>query len=126
VLASRGRGVGGWLGTVQIAPAGPREAARALATGPWLEAAMAMAGIIGAHAVEGDDTLGQLPTAEKRFRESRGEPDRTVAFALLIDGLDEGTTAAALAMAAGMAAAAGAVTATLYRTQHVLTHEDVA
>jgi hypothetical protein len=126
VLASRGLGVGGWLGTVQVAPTGARDAARALATGPWLDAVMALPGIIGAHAVEGDETLGQQPTAEKRFRESRGEPDRTVAFALLIDGLDEATTATALAMAAGMAEAAGAVTATLYRTQHVLTREDVA
>ncbi|MCU0985544.1 MAG: hypothetical protein MUC89_11465 [Acetobacteraceae bacterium] len=126
VLASQGRGVGGFLGTVQIVPSGTRDAARALAAGAWMAAAMARPGIIGAHAVEGDDTLGQQPTAEKRFRESRGEPDRTVAFALLIDGLDEGTTAAALADAAHAAAAVGTVTATLYRTQHVLARGDLA
>jgi hypothetical protein len=125
VIASRGRGTGGYIATLQLSSA-DRAAARAFALGDWLERAMARPGIVGAHALAGESTLGQMPTAEKALRESRGEPDRTVAFALLLEGLDEAPTAAALAELVEAAAPLGHAIADLYRTQHVLVPQDVA
>jgi hypothetical protein len=125
VLHSIGRGTGGFVGTLQVATT-DLQPARRFAAGGWHAAIMAMPGVTGAHALAGEPSLGQQPTAEKRFRESRGDPDRTVAFALLVEGLDEAGTAAALRAARDAVAPLGPVTADLYRTQHVLTREDVA
>jgi hypothetical protein len=125
VLASTGRGCGGYVATLQVAP---RDLGPALdaARGDWIGEVMAIPGIIGAHAIEGDTTLGQMPTAEKKFRESRGDRDRTVALALLIDGLDGEATTAALQLAQRIAAQRmpGESVGTVYRTQHVIVHED--
>lgn len=126
VLATRGYGAGGWLATVQI---GQAEAARLRdwAKGGWIDAVAALPGILGAHALEGDTEFGQQPTAEKRFRESRGEPDRTVALALLIDGMDREPTEHAMAVLAGLLKQEGveSAVATLYRTQHLISNVDV-
>jgi hypothetical protein len=124
VLQSTGRGTGGFIGTVQVATE-DIPSARRLATGGWHASIMAMTGVTGAHALAGEPALGQQPTAEKTFRESRGDRDRTVRFALLVEGLDEAGTAAALQAAQAAAAPLGPVTADLYRTQHVLTCDDV-
>lgn len=125
VLASTGRGTGGWLATVQFGQNAP-----ALPDEDWLVSRMheaaGMSGILGAHVLRGNASLGQQPTAEKVFRESGGEPDRTVALALLIDGLDQGCTQEALAavLAALPDAQRNSAVATLYRTQHVLLDAD--
>lgn len=126
VLVSTGHGTGGFLATVQLAPDDIEKAAEA-ATGDWLAKVMSLPGVLGAHALAGERTLGQQPTAEKTFRESRGEPDRTVALALLIDGLDQETTASAMnSVVATLDPALGSSpVATLYRTQHLIARHDL-
>lgn len=117
VRQSIGRGVGGWNATVQFAaPLGPVD---------WLPAIAGIQGVLGAHVLDGDTSLGQQPTAEKAFRESRGAADRTVVAAILIDAYDH--RAAGIALAATLdrlgAAASGAI-ATLYQVQHVIVPDD--
>lgn len=127
VLASTGYGAGGWLATVQFA-----HGAAAMPDGSqWcdqLGRMTAMPGVLGAHVLRGDAQLGQQPTSEKKFRESGGEPDRTVALALLIDGMDRAGTQAAMeaVLTALPSAQRGEAIATLYSTQHVLLDADVA
>ncbi|RST83904.1 hypothetical protein EJC49_21850 [Aquibium carbonis] len=117
VRQSIGRGVGGWNATVQFAdPLGPID---------WLPAIADIPGVLGAHILDGDTQLGQQPTAEKAFRESRGEVDRTVVAAILIDSYDH--RAAGISLRATLDrlgdAAEGAI-ATMYRVQHVIGAED--
>jgi hypothetical protein len=126
VVHSRGCGTGGWLVTLQWgmnadAAVSVDEAAS------WIEPVMALPGIIGAHVLAGDAMLGQQPTVEKKFRESRGEPDRTVRIAFLIDGLDRDTTQAAQdhVLSRLSAPARANCVATLFQTQHVLCNTDV-
>ncbi|MER1966675.1 hypothetical protein [Castellaniella sp. GW247-6E4] len=127
VVASTGHGTGGWLATLQFG-----QGASALPGEDWLVSRMrevvGLPGILGAHVLRGDARLGQQPTAEKAFRESGGEPDRTVALALLIDGMNRARTQAALdgAMGALTDAQRRCAVATLYYTQHVLADADVA
>lgn len=126
VVASEGRGPGGYIGTLQVEPSSLDAAS--VAAPSLVAGTMQLAGVIGAHALAGEKALGQQPTAEKRFRESRGEPDRTVSFALLVEGWDERPTAAALADLADAAreVLGGTLVATLYRTQHVVVPDDTA
>jgi len=126
VLASEGCGAGGWLATLQIATE-DRAAFRAFATGGWIADIMARDGILAAHALQGDPEFGQQPTAEKTFRESRGDKDRTVAFALMLDGIDRAPTEAAMnALVETVRRETGiAPLATLYLTQHVISNVDV-
>mgnify|MGYP001287656681 CR=1 FL=1 len=127
VIASRGKGVGGYLATVQLSPADLARA-REWAGGDWLDRIERLPGVLGVHALEGDPQLGQQPTVEKKFRESRGQPDKTVALALLVDGLDQDTTVAAMdALLQIVQAEIGCETvATVYRTQHVITRADLS
>jgi len=126
VVADKGDGVGGWLATLQFWAADVT-ALRAFAASDWIDRVMALNGILGASALEGDRALGQQPTAEKTFRESRGDRDRTVDFALLVEGFDRAPTeVAAHGLAAEVEAATGlAPVVTLYRMQHVITNVDV-
>jgi hypothetical protein len=126
VLASEGHGTGGYLATVQFAPSSLDPACEA-AVG-LVKRALALPGVLGAHVLRGDPAFGQQPTAEKKFRESRGDPDRTVSLALLIDGLDLDTTGKALEHALDLAQRTidGERIATLYRTQHVIVRDDVS
>lgn len=117
VVASAGRGVGGWNATIQLAT-------RLAETG-WMDNVAALRGVLGVHLLEGDDRLGQQPTAEKTFRESRGEPDRTVASAILIDAMDRGAAEAALERTLARLDAPDA-TANIYLMQHVLVADDAA
>lgn len=124
VLHSRGHGVGGWLATVQLDAdfRGPSQ----VAGGAWLDAVAALPGVLGVQTLEGDPHLGQQPTAEKRFRESR-DPDRTVGLALLVDALDRACAESALAEllgAIGRQQGEGLI-ATVYQTQHVVIAQDV-
>lgn len=126
VIESRGCGTGGWLATLQW-PSGSAVIPGESEAREWVEKVNAMDGIVGAHLLKGEPKLGQQPTAEKQFRESQGEPDRTVALVLLIDGLSLEQTEAAMEAALGLADAAHLAdcVATLYETQHVLTNADV-
>lgn len=126
VVESCGCGTGGYLATLQWATSIehiPNEIEARL----WPENVIGMDGIVGAHLLKGEPTLGQQPTAEKKFRESQGEPDRTVALALLIDGLTLGETQKAMKAALDMGGETimSSCLATLYETQHVLTNADV-
>lgn len=126
VLASEGCGTGGYLATIQFET--PALESACAAAVDLVQPALTLPGIVGAHVLRGDPEFGQQPTAEKRFRESRGDPDRTVSLAVLIDGLDQDTTSDALDQILARAAGTmeGARIATLYRTQHVIVRADVA
>lgn len=118
VRQSIGRGVGGWNATAQFAaPLGQVD---------WLPAIMEIPGVMGAHILDGDRALGQQPTAEKTFRESRGAPDRTVAAAILVDTYNP--RAAEKALREVLDRVSGLVSqrpiATLYQTQHVIVTDD--
>lgn len=126
VLASQGYGgAGGWMATLQVT-ARDRDGFRRFLAGDWARPIMALDGVLGVHALEGDPVFGQQPTAEKTFRESRGDRDRTVDFALLVDGLDQDTTQAAMdALTVAVAAHKDTkALATLYRCQHLITNAD--
>lgn len=127
VLDSHGYGVGGWLATLQF----PQQDAQTLTVDEmlsWAKRVSGMPGILGAHALQGEASLGQQPTTEKKFRESRGEPDRTVALAFLIDGMDRMATQAAIDSIVESLEGdrRQACIATLYQTQHILSDTDVA
>lgn len=118
VRESRGRGVGGWNATIQFAeswipPTG------------LLDQIAGLAGVLGIHVLDGDAGLGQQPTAEKTLRESRGDRDRTVSTALLIDAMDRETAETALNRAVAAARPQlGGIIATIYAMQHVVVAED--
>ncbi|WP_406854350.1 hypothetical protein ABEG18_17590 [Alsobacter sp. KACC 23698] len=126
VVATRGHGAGGWLATLQLRQV-DRAKLRAWSQGDWIDGVMAQNGVLGAHALEGDPQLGQQPTAEKTFRESRGDRDVTVEFALLLEGFDlSPTQAAAASVVERVRNELGCEPlTTLYRTQHVITNIDV-
>jgi hypothetical protein len=126
VIASKGFGAGGWLATLQLSN-GDRVKLREWSRGDWIDVVMAQNGVLGAHALEGDPHLGQQPTAEKTFRESRGDRDVTVEFALLVEGFDLGPVRqATTSVEERLRAEIGCdVLTTLYRTQHVITNEDL-
>lgn len=113
VRQSVGRGVGGWNATLQFAETLPDSS--------WLAEVAKLPGVLGVHILDGDANLGQQPTAEKAFRQSRGDPDRTVASAILIDAFDRRGAEAALEAADRQT---GGGIATLYLVQHVIAAED--
>lgn len=117
IRQSVGRGVGGWNATIQFS--------NRLADVAWLPEMASIAGVLGAHVLDGDDDLGQQPTAEKTFRESRGDKDRTVASAILIDAFDRKGAEDALMFANDRLGSFGKDgIATLYVVQHVINAED--
>ncbi len=119
VLASKGRGVGGYNATVQIGSVPELPG--------WFDELATMRGVIGVHLLEGDQNLGQQPTTEKKFRESRGEPDRTVSAAVLVDTMDRSAAEDAVARILALPFVdANTVTATVYAIQHVIVAEDAA
>jgi hypothetical protein len=126
VIASKGFGVGGWLATLQLSQV-DRPKLRDWSRGHWIDTVMAQNGVLGAHALEGDSHLGQQPTSEKTFRESRGDRDVTVEFALMVEGFDmRPVQQAAAAVVEKLRAEIGCrALTTLYRTQHVITNNDV-
>ncbi|WP_460448846.1 hypothetical protein [Alsobacter sp. SYSU BS001988] len=126
VVATKGFGAGGWLATLQLRQV-DRAKLRDWSRGDWIDRVMGMNGVLAAHALEGDPQLGQQPTAEKTFRESRGDRDVTVEFALLVEGFDLGPTeqAAASVVERVRSELGCEALTTLYRTQHVITNIDV-
>ncbi len=126
VISSKGFGVGGWNATLQLSSEN-RDGVRQWLQGGWIDDIMGRTGILSAHALEGDPEFGQQPTAEKKFRESRGDRDRTVDFAMLIEGFDQGPTESAMnEVVARVNDELGCNhIATLYRTQHVISNVDV-
>lgn len=118
VRATRGHGVGGWNATIQFAESWTP------ATG-LLDELAGLTGVLGVHVLDGDPGLGQQPTAEKTFRESRGDRDRIVSTALLVDAMDRNAAETALDRAVAAAGRqAGGMIATLYVMQHVIVAED--
>jgi len=125
VITSAGNGTGGYIGTIHMDYAPDVE--NAFADAHRVRSIMTAPGVLAFHVLRGDNSLGQQPTVEKRYRESQGEPDRTVGTVLLMEGLDLDTTADALAElshAIGMLSTTKIVS-NLYRTQHVVVRADV-
>jgi hypothetical protein len=117
VRQSIGRGVGGWNATVQFAAP--------LDNVDWLASIAGIPGVLGAHILDGDTSLGQQPTAEKAFRESRGAADRTVVAAILIDAYDHRAAGVSLRRTLDrLGDAADGAIATLYQVQHVIVPDD--
>lgn len=86
VAASFGKGVGGALLTVQLAPA----AGRAEALSDHLERHLlpdlvTRPGIVGAHLLEADEAASRMETAEKSLRD---RPDEVADWVVLVEALD--------------------------------------
>lgn len=127
VIASYGHGTGGWLGTVHFY-AGHKLFLAPESLAEFGSKVMNLGGVTGFHCLEGSPHIGQQPTTEKKFRESRGEADVTVDTAFMIDGLDFSAIEKALAVllnSLGGEARANAVPV-IFQTQHVLTSVDMA
>jgi len=126
VLASQGRGAGGWLATIHFDNGKPAPAADTLIG--LIDRICKIPGILGAHVLEGDPSHGQQPTVEKKFRESRGEPDRTVALAMMIDGYERDATDIArnVVLEALSETEQEAATHILFQVQHVISDRDAA
>lgn len=81
---SQGQGEGGWVETVRIADVADRDAFRAAIRSKVLEPGLALPGIVAAHLLEGEVAASSGVTAEKDLRK---EPDKVVAWVLLIEGI---------------------------------------
>jgi hypothetical protein len=130
VVATRGRGCGGFLTTLQLtASLGQAERLASWLSSPEPLAAIDCQGVTGVSALQGDPQLGQMPTAEKMLRETQGQTDRTVAWAVLIEGLIREAVDVALAQVFPpeklTAAGAAEWLATTYQLQHALAREDL-
>jgi len=110
VRASRGSGIGGYLGVVQLRlAAGSGEEALA-----WVEQAVLPAipeapGLLAGHLLIGDRDASETPTEEKSIR---GVPDAVADALLLVEGYEASTTRART----GAVAAAGALAKAGIRT----------
>src|SRR5262245_19608358 len=81
---SLGRGEGGWVDAVRIGDVPDRDAFRSAMRAQVLEAALARPGIVAAHLLEGEVAASGGATAEKDLRK---EPDKVVAWVLLIEAV---------------------------------------
>ena len=85
VGASFGKGLGGALMTVQLAPA----EGRAAALRDWLSGLLAelvtRPGIVGGHLLEADEAASRTETAEKALRD---RPDEVADWVVLVEALD--------------------------------------
>lgn len=124
VVASKGRGAGGWMATIHFDNGKPAPSPEALTA--LIDRVCEVPGILGAHVLQGDPSHGQQPTVEKKFRESRGEPDRTVAVAFIIDGFDRAATDKArhLVLDALEAEHRAVATDILFQNQHIISDRD--
>jgi len=128
VTASDGKGVGGALMSVQLAPA----AGCAAALRQWLGARVAelvtQPGIVAVHLLEADEASSRLETAEKSLRE---RPDEVADWVLLVEALDsrplQALRARELSDTALRDNGAGEVqNVALYRLLHVLSELELA
>lgn len=124
VTASKGRGAGGWLATIHFDNGAPAPAPEAFVA--LIDRICELPGILGAHVLQGDPKHGQQQTVEKKFRESRGEPDRTVSLAMIIDGFDRDATdkSRKLLLDTLTDVQRAAATHVLFQVQHVISDHD--
>lgn len=86
VTESLGRGVGGALATLRLAPAaGREEELRAWLTATTLPALVERPGCVGAHLLEADLGATEVRTEERKLR---SEEDAVARWVFLVDGLD--------------------------------------
>jgi hypothetical protein len=127
VAASFGKGVGGALLTIRLAPAAGRaEALRERLQGLLAELAT-RPGIVGAHLLQADEGASRTETAEKALRE---RPDEIADWVLLVEALDrpalEALRGGELAERALLGLGAGAVqNVALYRLFHLLSETEL-
>jgi hypothetical protein len=128
VVASFGRGVAGFIGTLQLDPAdGQAERLRRQLAHVLLPELITRPGLLGAHLLEGDQAASRMPTEEKRLR---GTQDQTADWVVLLAGYDPDAIQAALANPLGPAALAAAGAAAtriegVYRLLHCLAKGDL-
>jgi hypothetical protein len=84
VAHSSGRGEGGWIETVRMPDVADRDAFCATIRSQVLEPALEQSGIVAAHLLEGEILASGGATAEKDLR---NEPDKVVAWVLLIEAI---------------------------------------
>ncbi|HEY7643749.1 MAG TPA: hypothetical protein VH858_01810 [Hyphomicrobiales bacterium] len=84
VAHSRGRGEGGWVETVRIPEVADRDSFRSAIRSRILEPATQCPGIVAAHLLVGEAAASGGATAEKDLRK---EPDKVVAWILLVEGI---------------------------------------
>jgi len=130
VAASLGLGDGGYIATLRLNAAGPRDVLVEDVTDKVATPLLAEPAIIGVHLLEGQPESGGAQTEEKTLR---GQPDHTAAWILLIEAADPEPLQGALAGLASPAAlaAAGASYAApqdcgIYRLQYGLAHNQLA
>ncbi len=86
VGASFGKGSGGVLMTIQLAPAEGRVAAlRQWLQNEILEDLASRPGIVGAHLLEGDPEASRMETAEKSLRD---KPDEVADWVVLVEAME--------------------------------------
>ncbi len=95
---SCGRGEGGWIETVRIPAVGDRETFRAAIRSQVLEPALDRPGIVAAHLLEGEAAASGVATAEKDLRK---EPDKVVAWVLLVEAIGPDALKAARTVVTG-------------------------
>ena len=130
---SRGEGVGGYLGSLRIdrdqGPGMDRDAEEHLrrTLRSALQTASEDLDLIACHLLRGDPEIGQSDTVEKAARESRGDPDRIVDWAMLMEGVDLEGVEAALARAENSILRSNRVepAVAVYATTHALTATDL-
>lgn len=86
VGTSFGKGTGGVLMTIQLAPAeGRATALRQWLAGEILEDLVTRPGIVGAHLLEGDPEASRMETAEKSLRD---RPDDVADWVVLVEAME--------------------------------------
>jgi hypothetical protein len=95
---SCGQGEGGWIETIRIADVSDRHGFRAAIRKDVLEPAILRPGIVAAHLLEGEVAASGGATAEKDLRK---EPDKVVAWVLLIEAVGPDALRAARAEVSG-------------------------
>ncbi len=129
VVDSLGDGIGGVLGSIRIdrTTSGEGESVSEAAMRSAFHTATRETDLIGGHLLRGDPTVGQADTVEKAARESRGDPDRVVAWAILFEAVDRESVEAALSLATKeLANEAVEPRLGVYVTTHVLSAADLS
>jgi len=128
ISASFGKGVGGVLLTLQLAPAQDRaDRLRDRLAGQLLPEFVTRPGIVGAHLLEADAAASRMETAEKSLRD---RPDEVADWVVLVEALDapalKRLREAELGDVALAEAGAGVIqNAALYRLFHLLSESEL-
>jgi hypothetical protein len=86
VAASLGLGTGGWIETIRLGAVSNEAEFRRTLLQRHLPAVIGMDGIVAAHLLRGSEPEKPGGTEESALR---GEPDRTAAWVILVEGVDE-------------------------------------